>query len=113
MGQEGVQLADTVWRQHCAEHGVLSDDGSCFFEETNGGLFVSRNLSVDVEPNVIGDIRNGDLANLFHREFLLNGKEGASNNFARVHYTVCKEIIDKVNDTMRKLVDHCGNVQGL
>ena len=33
------------------------------------------NLSVDLEPNVIDDIRNGDLANLFHPEFLLNGKE--------------------------------------
>ena len=47
--------------QYCAEHGVLtdgknpdtSDDVSfrCFIEETKGGLFVPRNLSVDVEPN--------------------------------------------------------------
>ena len=124
VGQSRLQLGDAVWRQYCAEHGhgVLadgknpdtSDDGSfpCFYEKTNGGLFVPRNLSVDLERNVIDDIRNGDLANIFHPEFLLNGKEDAANNFARGHYTVGKEIIDKVNDRMRKLVDNCDNVQG-
>jgi tubulin alpha len=122
IGQAGVQLGDGVWRQYCAEHGVTkegknpdtSDDGSfrCFFEETNGGLFVPRNLSVDLEPNVIDDIRNGDISKLFHPEFLLSGKEDAANNFARGHYTVGKEIIDKVNDRLRKLVDNCDNVQG-
>ena len=103
-----------VWRQYCAEHDVLtdgkspdkSDDGS--FVETNGGLFVARNLSVDLKPNGVDDIRNGSLANLFHPQFLLNGKEDdAVNNFARGHYTVGKESIDKVNDRMRKLVDNC------
>ena len=49
---------------------------------------------------------------MFHPEFLLNGKEDAANNFARGHYTVGKEIIDKVSDRLRKLVDNCDNVQG-
>ena len=39
----------------------------------------------------------GDLANLFHPKFLSNDKEDAANNFARGHYTVGKEIIDKLN----------------
>ena len=57
------------------EHGVTkegknpdtSDDGSfrCFFEETNGGLLVLRNLCVDLEPNVIDDIRNGYVCYFF------------------------------------------------
>merc|ERR1711870_221285 len=38
--------------------------------------------------------------------------EDAANNFARGHYTVGKEMIDKVNDRLRKLVDNCDNVQG-
>ena len=25
VGQAGVQLGDAVWRQYCAEHGVLAD----------------------------------------------------------------------------------------
>ena len=79
-GQAGIQLGDAVWRSHCVladgKNTDTLDDGSfrCIFEETNGGLFVPRNLSFDLEPNVIDDIRNGILANLFHREFLLNGK---------------------------------------
>ena len=72
IGQAGVQLGDAVWRQYCAEHGIENDGKSshkvddvsfrCFFEETNGELFVPRNLSVDLEPNVIDDIRNGSLS---------------------------------------------------
>ena len=101
-GQAGVQLDDVIWKHYCA------DDGSFrrFFEETNGGLFVPRNLSL------IDDIRKGDLSNLFHPEFLLNSKQDAANKFAREHYTVRKEIIDKVNDRRRKLVNNCDNVQG-
>ena len=78
-GQAGIQLGDVIWRQCCA------DDGSfrCFFEETNGRFFARRNLSVDLEPNVIDEIR-GDL---FHSEFLLKGKEDAANTFARGHYS--------------------------
>merc|ERR1712151_1352656 len=64
------------------------------------------------EPTVIDDIRNGDWAQMFHPEFLLNGKEDAANNFARGHYTVGKEILDQVNDRLRKLVDNSQNVQG-
>ena len=93
----GVQSGAIVWRPYCAEHGVLADgqnpgtsDDGYFFEETNDGL-----------------------TNLFDPEFLFNGKKkDGVNNFAREHYTVGKEIIDKVNDRMRKLVDNCDNVQG-
>ena len=42
----------------------------------------------------------------------MNGEEDAASTFARGHYTVGKEIIDKVNDGMRKLMDGCANVQG-
>jgi tubulin alpha len=122
VGQAGIQLGQAVWEQYCAEH-TIDNQGKreadnkdvnfkCFFEETGSGQFVPRNLSVDLEPNVIDDVRNSKMASMFHPEFLLNGKEDAANNFARGHYTVGKEIIDKVNDRLRKLVDNCENVQG-
>ena len=120
-GQASVQSGDAVCRQYCAEHHLLAygdnPDASgglfgCYFEKTNGILFVSRNLSAHLESNVIDDIRNGGLVNLFHPDFLLSSKEDAANNFARGHYNVGKEIIDKVNDRMRKIVDNCDNVQG-
>jgi tubulin alpha len=84
-----------------------------FFEETNAGQFVPRNLSVDLEPTVIDDIRRGKRQAMYHPEFLVNGKEDAANNFARGHYTVGKEQMDIVNDRVRKLVDNSENVQGV
>merc|ERR1712223_1304867 len=83
-----------------------------FFEEANAGQFVPRNLSVDLEPTVIDDIRRGKRQAMFNNEFLLKGKEDAANNFARGHYTVGKELMDIVNDRVRKLVDNCENPQG-
>merc|ERR1712025_528099 len=81
-------------------------------EETGAGQFVPRNITVDLEPTVVDDVRTGDFSQMFHPEFLLNGKEDAANNFARGHYTVGKEILDQVNDRLRKLVDNSQNVQG-
>jgi tubulin alpha len=122
VGQCGIQLGQQVWEQYCAEHdidkvGKMKDTKKkiqfqCFFQEAGGGQFVPRNLMVDLEPNVIDDVKCSKFAKLYQEDFLLQGKEDAANNFARGHYTVGKEIIDKVNDRMRKLVDNCDNVQG-
>jgi tubulin alpha len=123
VGQAGIQMGQAVWRQYNAEHlidgagkrdaGAPADTNfKVFYEEAGSGQFVPRNISVDLEPNVIDDVRNSDIASMFHPEFLLAGKEDAANNFARGHYTVGKEIIDKVSDRLRKLVDKCDNVQG-
>jgi len=122
VGQCGIQMGSTVWEQYCAEHGITvkgdnpdtSDDGTfqCFFEETGAGQFVPRNLMVDLEPNVIDDVKNSKFSAIYHPEFLLAGKEDAANNFARGHYTVGKAMIDKVNDRLRKMVDNADNVQG-
>merc|ERR1712176_106401 len=83
-----------------------------FYEETAAGQYVPRNLSVDLEPTVLDDIRRGEYSGMYHPEFLVNGKEDAANNFARGHYTVGKEQMDIVNDRIRKLVDNSENVQG-
>jgi len=126
VGQGGVQLGNAVWNQYCTEHNIQDngervqnesreDDGyyKTFFEETRvGENCVPRNLYVDLEPTVLDDVRRGPKAQLFHPEFLVNGKEDAANNFARGHYTVGKEQMDVVNDRVRKLVDNCENVQG-
>jgi len=127
VGQAGIQLGNAVWAQYCAEHSIESDgtlkaadDGgdnndkyfTTFYEETGTGQFVPRNITVDLEPTVVDDVRTGPMAQMFHPEFLLNGKEDAANNFARGHYTVGKEILDQVNDRLRKLVDNSENVQG-
>jgi len=125
-GQAGIQLGNAVWVQYCSEHKIANDGKrkenaeetqkdkyfTTFYEETGTGQFVPRNITVDLEPTVVDDVRTGAQAQMFHPEFLLNGKEDAANNFARGHYTVGKEILDQVNDRLRKLVDNSENVQG-
>jgi len=125
VGQGGIQLSNAVWTQYCAEHSI-KDDGKpdkdkfnkkdeyfkTFFEETQAGQYVPRNLNVDLETSVNDDVANGPKSSLFHPEFLISGKEDAANNFARGHYTVGKEQMDKVNDRIRKMVDNSENVQG-
>jgi len=126
VGQAGIQLGNAVWVQYCSEHKIANDGKrkenaeetqkdkyfTTFYEETGTGQFVPRNITVDLEPTVVDDVRTGAQAQMFHPEFLLNGKEDAANNFARGHYTVGKEILDQVNDRLRKLVDNSENVQG-
>merc|ERR1712176_362836 len=83
-----------------------------FYEETAAGQYVPRNLSVDLEPTVIDDVKSGSMKELFHPEFLISGKEDAANNFARGHYTVGKEQMDVINDRIRHMIDNSENPQG-
>jgi len=124
VGQAGIQLGNAVWEQYSTEHKIEPDGTqktenkatnpyfTTFFEETSAGQFVPRQITVDLEPTVVDDVRTGKRSQMYHPEFLLNGKEDAANNFARGHYTVGKEILDQVNDRLRKLVDNSQNVQG-
>ena len=57
------------------------DDGfSTFFSETSSGKHVPRSLYVDLEPNVIDEVRSGTYRSLFHPETLVTGKEDAASN---------------------------------
>jgi len=58
-----------------------NDDGfSTFFSETSSGKHVPRSLYIDLEPNVIDEVRNGTYRSLFHPETLVSGKEDAASN---------------------------------
>jgi hypothetical protein len=52
-----------------------------------------------LEPNVVDEVWTGPYRNLFHPEMMITGKEDASNNYARGHYTVGKE--DASNNYLR------------
>ncbi|KAH8082582.1 Tubulin/FtsZ, GTPase domain-containing protein [Filobasidium floriforme] len=124
VGQAGVQIGNACWELYTVEHGLSPDgrlndpsgnhdDGfSTFFSETGAGKHVPRSLYVDLEPNVIDEVRTGKYRSLFHPETLVNGKEDAANNYARGHYTIGKELIDNVMDRVRRLADNCSGLQG-
>jgi len=71
VGQGGIQLGNAIWSQYNMEHGIKDngerkDDANTddlyfytFYEETAAGQYVPRNLSVDLEPTVLDDIRRG------------------------------------------------------
>ncbi|ETO31082.1 tubulin alpha-1 chain [Reticulomyxa filosa] len=111
IGQAGIQLGNAIWEQYCAEHDVdntgkrkdersRDDPLTTFFEETN------------LEPSVIDNVINGPLAALFSREFLLSGKEDAANNFARGFYSIGRQMMDKVNDKIRKIIENVDSLMG-
>jgi tubulin alpha len=129
VGQAGIQCADTIWTQYRAEHkldgnGYFPNEGKedpqipendnwkTFFNESNVGKKVPRNLMVDLEQAVCDDVKKGKNANLYHKEWIISGKEDAANNFARGHYTTGKEIMDQVNDRVKNMVEDCDNLQG-
>jgi hypothetical protein len=47
------------------------------------GKYVPRTIYVDLEPNVVDEVRTGTYRNLFHPEQMITGKEDASNNCMR------------------------------
>jgi tubulin alpha len=126
VGQAGCQIGNACWELYCLEHGITpdgmmpsdttighgDDSFNTFFNETGAGKHVPRCIFVDLEPNVIDEVRTGTYRQLFHPEQLVTGKEDAANNYARGHYTVGKELIEDVVDRLRRLVDQCSGLQG-
>ncbi|KAG2300105.1 hypothetical protein Bca52824_036577 [Brassica carinata] len=106
IGQAGIQVGNSCWELYCLEHGiqpdgmmpsdttvgVAHDAFNTFFSETGAGKHVPRAVFVDLEPTVIDEVRTGTYRQLFHPEQLITGKEDAANNFARGHYTACRQL---------------------
>lgn len=85
---------------------------ACAAQHTGQGKYVPRTIYCDLEPNVVDEVRTGPYRSLFHPEHMITGKEDASNNYARGHYTVGKELIDGVLDKIRRVADSCAGLQG-
>lgn len=49
-------------------------------DDLGSGKYVPRSIYVDLEPNVIDEVKNGAYRNLFHPEQMITGKEDAANN---------------------------------
>ncbi len=78
IGQAGIQLGQEVWSQFNTEHHI-TDSGETdskeqtsrysrgdkeftkFYSESSEGRFVPRNVSVDLEPNVIDNVKSSRL----------------------------------------------------
>ncbi|VEL33850.1 unnamed protein product [Protopolystoma xenopodis] len=125
IGQAGVQIGNSCWELFCLEHEIQpdglmlkgsshegDDSFNTFFHETGNGKHVPRAIFLDLEPNVVDEVRTGRYRQLFHPDQLITGKEDAANNYARGHYTIGREIIDNVLERIRKLTEQCTGLQG-
>uniref|UniRef100_A0A8W8MDJ6 Tubulin alpha chain n=1 Tax=Magallana gigas TaxID=29159 RepID=A0A8W8MDJ6_MAGGI len=123
VGQAGVQIGNDCWELYCIEHRIQPDGQTSdktiegdyaynFFSETGAGKHVPRAVLIDLEPTVIDEVRTGTYRQLFNPEQLITGKEDAGNIYARGRYTIGKEIVDLVLETIRKLTEQCTGLQG-
>jgi len=128
IGQAGVQTGEQCWELYCLEHGIqpdgtldqnrianiqeFNDSFKVFFSESNVGKYVPRAVFVDLEPTVVDELRNGVYSKLFNPMQMLTGVEDAANNYARGHYTVGRNMIDKTLDRVRKVSEQCDSLQG-
>ncbi|XP_064465966.1 tubulin alpha-1 chain-like [Ornithodoros turicata] len=124
VGQAGVQLGNAIWELFCLEHRIepdgwmmdntvgASDFVHTFFYESSAGKKVPRAIYIDLEPTVIDEMREGVFRELYHPDMLLTGKEDASCNYARGHYTVGRGMLELALDRVRKLARQCTDLQG-
>ncbi|VDK82285.1 unnamed protein product, partial [Cylicostephanus goldi] len=139
IGQAGVQIGNACWELFCLEHGIRQDGKlddeeypstgrSTFFAESCNGSYTPRAALVDLEPSVIGgeivhictplekvcldQVRSGPYKGLFHPTQMVIGKEDAANNFARGFYTIGRDKLEDVLETVRRLAEHCSSLQG-
>jgi len=122
LGQAGCQMGTACWELYGLEHGINPDgslgnpdsdaDYTAFYQETRTGKYVPRSVFLDLEPSVIDEIRLGSYKQLFHPESMITGKEDAANNFARGHYTIGKEVLDRCVDKIRREAENAASPQG-
>ncbi len=127
VGQAGTQISTQFWQQLLAEHG-LDQDGTfhgteaeeqklarvgVFFEASGlQNKYVPRNITVDLEPGTIDVVKHGPLGKLFRPDNMINGQNGAGNNFSKGFYTEGAELMDSVMDVARKEAEKTDMLQG-
>jgi tubulin alpha len=64
---------------------------------------VPRSIFVDLDPTPIDEIRAGQHKQLFDLDGLVSGKGDTENNYARGRYTIGKELLETVEDKLRRM----------
>jgi len=123
IGQAGCQIGTACWELLTLEHGVLPDGSllhdkqvddamKTFFSDTKSGKVVPRVAFVDLEESVIQEIQTGAYRGLFNPNYMITGKEDAANNYARGHYSIGREYIERVLNQLGRLSEQCEGLQG-
>ncbi len=87
------------WELACEEHGIdplgnfqgqtdlQLERINVYFTEGRNGRYVPRSIFIDLDQSSVHKIRNSTYGQLFNPQFMINGKTGASNNFAKGFFT--------------------------
>ncbi|KAL9644395.1 hypothetical protein ABK040_013624 [Willaertia magna] len=123
-GQCGNQIGAKFWEVISDEHGIDStgkyigqsdlqlERVNVYYNEATGGKYVPRAILMDLEPSSIDSVRGGPFGQIFGPDNFVFGERGASNNWAKGHYTEGAELIDSVLDVVRKEAENCDCLQG-
>ena len=127
IGQAGLQVGNECWKIFNLEHEIdaqgqkeeydddsngdqqESDQFKSFYRETDSGRFVPRSIMIDLDPEVIDEIKVGEFRDLYTEDQFVAGKENAKGNFALGH-SLGKEVIDSCLDQIRKLAQDCDDL---
>ena len=125
VGQCGNQIGAKFWEVISDEHGVDPHTGTyhgdsdlqlerinVYYNEATGGRYVPRALLIDLESSAMDSVRAGPFGQLFRPDNFVIGQSGASNNWAKGHYTEGAELMDTVLDVVRKEAEGCDCLQG-
>lgn len=87
------------WELACDEHGITPsgiyhgqndlqlERINVYFTEARDGRYVPRSIFTDLDQGSVNKVRNSTYGHLFNPELIINGKTGASNNFAKGFFT--------------------------
>ncbi|XP_050491479.1 tubulin epsilon chain-like isoform X2 [Bombus huntii] len=121
----GMNLLKTQ-RRHIKDMSDLSDAFDSFFvipENTRNLCFKSitdlkrakvkaRAILIDMEDSVIGGLRRGPVRDLFDQTSIVTNYPGSANNWAVGYHTYGTEYHDKLEDTIRRMVEECSRLHG-
>ncbi len=128
VGQAGVQIGGSFWRNLCLEHdidpmsGQVSEgagkpkgDWVSFFSrfgddaETN---YVPRTVLIDLEPSVIDEVKK-ESGTLYNPSSLISSDEGAGGNFAVGSRGRGADLLPSIMDRVEGEISKCDNVGGI
>ncbi|XP_024947220.1 tubulin beta chain [Cephus cinctus] len=124
VGQCGNNVGTKFWEVIADEHGIDPNGVfrgesdlqlqriNVFFVEGAGHRYVPRAILVDLDSGSLNSARSGHYGRLFKPDNFISGQAGASNNWAKGHYTEGAELIDSTLDVIRREAESCDLIQG-